>query len=78
MAVINASKDRQLSNTLSFRVSDLQLRHIQEILRNYEIRKGSMSDQLRELLRQELFRSRRFRRNQAELRKKLKDRSYTM
>ena len=73
MLEIHASKDKQLLNTLSFRVSDVEFKHLQETLRNYKIHKGSMSDRMRELLRQELWRSRRHARKARDFERKIRD-----
>ena len=48
------------SKVLSARLTQQEWKHFQEILRNYKIHKSSVSDQLRELLRQNLWRSRRY------------------
>jgi DNA-binding HxlR family transcriptional regulator len=48
------------SKVLSARLTQQEWKHFQEILRNYKIHKSSVSDQLRELLRHDLWRSRRY------------------
>ena len=48
------------SKVLSARLTQQEWKHFQEILRNYKIHKSSVSDQLRELLRRDLWRSRRY------------------
>ena len=58
---------------LSARLTEQEWKHFQEILRNYKIQKSSVSDQLRELLRFELWRSRRYARSQREFQKKLQN-----
>jgi predicted transcriptional regulator len=50
------------SKVLSARLTQQEWKNFQEILRNYKIQKSSVSDQLRELLRRDLWRSRRYRR----------------
>ena len=61
------------SKVLSARLKQQEWKHFQEILRNYKIQKSSVSDQLRELLRVELWRSRRYARSQREFQKKLRN-----
>ena len=61
------------SKVLSARLKQQEWKHFQEILRNYKIQKSNVSDQLRELLRVELWRSRRYARSQREFQKKLQN-----
>ena len=61
------------SKILSARLKQQEWKHFQEILRNYKIQKSNVSDQLRELLRVELWRSRRYARSQREFQKKLQN-----
>ena len=42
----------RLSHTLSIRLTDVQLRRLQSTLRNFGIKEGSMSDQLRALFKE--------------------------
>lgn len=48
------------SKVLSARLTQQEWKHFQEIIRNYGIHKSCVSDQLRALLRFELWRSRRY------------------
>jgi hypothetical protein len=54
------NREETVSKVLSARLSQQEWKHFQEILRNYKIQKSSVSDQLRALLRFELWRSRRY------------------
>jgi len=67
------NRDQPLLKFLSARLTEQEWKHFQEILRNYKIQKSSVSDQLRELLRFELWRSRRYARSQREFQKKLQN-----
>jgi hypothetical protein len=64
------------SKVLSARLTQKEWKHFHEILRNYKIKKSSVSDQMRALLRFELWRSRRYARKwrilNSELKKELK------
>ena len=68
----SVNREESGSKVLSVRLSQREWKHFQEILGNYKIQKSSVSDQLRELLRQDLRRSRKYAYKQRELRKKLR------
>jgi len=61
------------SKVLSARFTQQEWKHFQEILRNYKIQKSSVSDQLRALLRFELWRSRHCAKKQRKLRKQIQE-----
>jgi hypothetical protein len=65
---------KQGSKVLSARLSQQEWKRFSEILKNYKIQKSSVSDQLRELLRQDLWRSRRYARKWRKLKGELKSR----
>jgi len=64
MSEIPVNRRKQLSKVLSVRMTDLEFRHLREILRNYSIKRDSFSECVRVLLSRELHCSRRFRRSQ--------------
>ena len=63
-------KEETGSKVLSARLTEQEWKHFREILRNYKIQKFSVSDQLRALLRFELYRSKRYEEKQREFRKR--------
>jgi hypothetical protein len=60
MTSTHVNRRKQLSKVLSIRMTDLEFRRLQETLRNYEIRRDSISEAVRVLLSRDLHRSRRF------------------
>ena len=66
------NRKEQPCKFLSARLTQRQFKQFQEILRNYNIHKSNVSDQLRELLRQDLRRSRKYASKEREFRKKLR------
>ncbi len=62
-------REEKGSKVLSARLTQQEWKHFQEILKNYGIRKGSVSEGLRAQLRLELHRSRRWRRSQEQHRR---------
>ena len=67
MSATQVNRRKQLSKVLSIRMTDLEFRHLQEIIRNYGISRSSLSECVRVLLSRDLYRSRRFRKAQEQL-----------
>jgi hypothetical protein len=60
MASTHVNRAKQRSKVLSIRMTDLEFRRLQETLRNYEIKRDSISEAVRVLLSRDLHRSRRY------------------
>jgi hypothetical protein len=60
MSATRVNRRKQLSKVLSNRMTDLAFRQLQETLRNYEIKRDSISEAVRVLLSRDLHRSRRY------------------
>jgi hypothetical protein len=58
---MNRNNVNRLSHVLSIRLTEREFKHLKETLRNYQIKRSSFSGSMRVLLRQDLHRSRAWR-----------------
>jgi hypothetical protein len=61
MNASHVNSQKKLSHVLSIRLTDQELKHLKETLKNYGIHRGCLSSDLRALLDGDVYRSRRYR-----------------